>query len=199
MAAPKPQMPKEEGLITRRNFLYFVGWGGFSLLLGGWVAAFARYLFPEILYEPPLSFKAGPPEDFKKGEVTTKLMKAHRVWVIHTDLKNSFPHRESSEPKDLPNFAEDGFYAVWGRCTHLGCTPMWDLPSNRFKCPCHGSNYTAEADVVAGPAPQPMWRPMISISADRQIVINLAKKENQPGVREKEPYFLPESKIPKQG
>lgn len=38
-------------------------------------------------------------------------------------------------------------------CTHLGCVVPWNKAENKFKCPCHGSQYNAEGKVIRGPAP----------------------------------------------
>ena len=36
---------------------------------------------------------------------------------------------------------EFGLNAV---CTHLGCVVPWNKAENKFKCPCHGSQYNAD-------------------------------------------------------
>jgi len=38
-------------------------------------------------------------------------------------------------------------------CTHLGCVVPWNKAENKFKCPCHGSQYNDEGKVIRGPAP----------------------------------------------
>ena len=45
---------------------------------------------------------------------------------------------------------KDGIYAMLAKCTHLGCKPMWN--GKIFHCPCHGSEFTEEGDVIMGPA-----------------------------------------------
>jgi len=82
-----------------------------------------------------------------------------------------------------------GIYALWARCTHLGCTPNWFISEMRFKCPCHGSNYNPAGDVLAGPAPKPLWRCRVEITATGDLVIDKAILENRAGVREKAPFF----------
>eukprot|EP00465_Bigelowiella_longifila_P000090 CAMPEP_0185251312 /NCGR_PEP_ID=MMETSP1359-20130426/719_1 /TAXON_ID=552665 /ORGANISM="Bigelowiella longifila, Strain CCMP242" /LENGTH=252 /DNA_ID=CAMNT_0027833145 /DNA_START=8 /DNA_END=766 /DNA_ORIENTATION=+ len=47
-------------------------------------------------------------------------------------------------------------YGLNAVCTHLGCVVPWDASSNKFKCPCHGSQYAPDGHVVRGPAPRPL-------------------------------------------
>ncbi len=49
---------------------------------------------------------------------------------------------------------EDGFLAVYHRCTHLGCTVNWQANENRFFCPCHASEFDIHGDVQNPPAPR---------------------------------------------
>jgi len=44
-------------------------------------------------------------------------------------------------------------YGINAVCTHLGCVVPWNAAENKFKCPCHGSQYNNEGKVVRGPAP----------------------------------------------
>lgn len=41
-------------------------------------------------------------------------------------------------------------------CTHMGCNVAWNGERERFLCPCHGGQYTAEGRNVAGPPPRPL-------------------------------------------
>lgn len=41
-------------------------------------------------------------------------------------------------------------------CTHLGCVVPWSAATNKFQCPCHGSQYAPDGHVVRGPAPLPL-------------------------------------------
>jgi cytochrome b6-f complex iron-sulfur subunit len=41
-------------------------------------------------------------------------------------------------------------------CTHLGCTFPWNPTAQQFQCPCHGSLYAPNGEVIRGPAPLPL-------------------------------------------
>jgi cytochrome b6-f complex iron-sulfur subunit len=170
-AAPAPQslFGRLEERLGRRQFLLKAGWGCFWAFVAGWLLSNLRFLFPNVLYEPKLSFKAGRPGEYPVG-VSEKLKKTRRVWVVRT---------------------AQGFYCFWARCTHLGCTPNWFDTENRFKCPCHGSNFNRDGDVIAGPAPKPLWRCAVRLAEDGQLLIDKGRLENRPGAREAGEFFLP--------
>ena len=49
--------------------------------------------------------------------------------------------------------AEDGsVVALSPRCAHMGCTVDWNGVERTWDCPCHGSRYTKEGDLLQGPA-----------------------------------------------
>jgi cytochrome b6-f complex iron-sulfur subunit len=113
-------------------------------------------LFPRVIYEPPAVFKAGYPEEYPPGSVSTKWQPEFRTVLVR---------RETGE-----------FYALFMKCTHLGCTPVWLGPENKFKCPCHGSGFTRDGNNYEGPAPRALERFEVTVADDGQILVNRAKK-----------------------
>jgi cytochrome b6-f complex iron-sulfur subunit len=160
-APPKPvaQAPAaEDSDLSRRGFFSWaaVAWVGFTAAIGGCVTAWGRFMFPNVLYEPPTTFKVGRPEDFPLGVVDERFKEARGVWIIND---------------------EGTLYSLIAICTHLGCPPNWLAAQNKFKCPCHGSGYYKNGVNFEGPTPRPLERAAISIDpSDGQIIVDKARK-----------------------
>ncbi|MBL0350029.1 MAG: Rieske 2Fe-2S domain-containing protein [Elusimicrobia bacterium] len=170
-SSPSGSTPAPEGNffnpeVTRRG-LIAGAWGAFGAFLAGSAAATARYMLPNVLYEPSQRFKMGKLKDLPQGVTVNK---ENRVWVIRDDK---------------------GVYALWSRCTHLGCTPNWFQAESRFRCPCHGSNFNVAGDVIAGPAPKPLWRCSVDVTPDGDLVVDKSQMENRPGFRDRGAFFIP--------
>ena len=54
----------------------------------------------------------------------------------------------------LARLEDGGFLALSRKCTHLGCTVIWDAKEGRFECPCHASVFNLAGDVISKPAPR---------------------------------------------
>ncbi|AFZ32563.1 Cytochrome b6-f complex iron-sulfur subunit [Gloeocapsa sp. PCC 7428] len=60
-----------------------------------------------------------------------------------------------------------GDYGMNAVCTHLGCVVPWNAAENKFKCPCHGSQYDETGKVVRGPAPLSLALVHVSTEDDK--------------------------------
>ena len=131
---------------TRRRFLLTTGTTTVVAGVVGFLGATARFLFPNVLYEPPSRFAVGRPDDFPSGTAT--FLPDRRLFVFNSDA---------------------GFYAISSICTHLGCN-VHHVPGGGFTCPCHGSRFDANGRVVRGPAPQPLAWFGLSLSPRGELV-----------------------------
>ena len=145
----------KRGIWSRRDFFTRLGWAGFGVFSLATLFGFLRSAFPRVLFTPPSSFKAGFPADYPVGEVSEKYKRDYRVWIVREDT---------------------GFYAVFAKCTHLGCTPRWLAAEAKFKCPCHGSGFFKSGLNFEGPAPRPLDRFEISLAEDGQLVVDKSKE-----------------------
>ena len=145
------------GEIHRRGFVGWLalGWTAFVAASAQMTVALVRFMFPNVLFEPPSSFNIGFPEEFEIGKVDTKFKAQHGIWVVRN---------------------EEGIYILSTVCTHLGCTPNWLENEAKFKCPCHGSGFRKSGIHFEGPAPRPLERFRIVLSDDGQILVDTSKK-----------------------
>ncbi|MBM3998418.1 MAG: ubiquinol-cytochrome c reductase iron-sulfur subunit [Planctomycetes bacterium] len=127
-----------------------------------WALGFARFMFPNILTEPPTIFKVGFPSDYGPGQVETKYVAQFGVWVVRSEYNG-----------------QTSIYALRTVCTHLGCTPNWLEGEQKFKCPCHGSGFYKDGINFEGPAPRPLERYAVRVADDGQIEVDKSRKFNE--------------------
>jgi len=150
--------------ITRRELLEkglsIAGWGTLFALTGVGAIETVRFFSPSVVFHPPSTFEVGIIKDFSAGAdpdvhgviyVESKWKKEHRFFII----------RETSR-----------IYALFARCTHLGCTVNWFPGLGIYKCPCHGSQFHSNGVNFAGPAPRPLDRLKISMNAKGNVVVD---------------------------
>jgi Rieske Fe-S protein len=138
----------KEGWFSRRAMLG-TGWAAFlTSIVGPWIAN-VRFLFPNVVYETPTTFKIGYPEDFPDNSAT--FFDVHRLFIL----------RKGRE-----------FRAISAVCTHLRCTVNRDETTDRYLCPCHGSLFDKVGSVLAGPAPRPLEWYRVEKAPDGRLVVN---------------------------
>jgi glycine/D-amino acid oxidase-like deaminating enzyme/nitrite reductase/ring-hydroxylating ferredoxin subunit len=49
---------------------------------------------------------------------------------------------------------DDNLHFIDAECTHMGCIVKWNNDEKSWDCPCHGSRFTYEGEILNGPANQ---------------------------------------------
>jgi Rieske Fe-S protein len=129
--------------LTRRAVLKI------SLSLSGLLSLYGLVRFLSRGEPPPApqQFTLGYPSDYAVGSVTP-IAEAHVILI-----------------RD-----ERGFYALSSSCTHLGCT--LGIESSPLECPCHGSRFNQQGQVIRGPASRPLVALDLSLTTDGRLLVD---------------------------
>jgi cytochrome b6-f complex iron-sulfur subunit len=68
-----------------------------------------------------------------------------------------------------------GWYGLVNVCTHLGCHPAFDPKMRILICPCHGSRFDLQGNVLKGPADRPLQRPFLFLGSKQEIGVDLRR------------------------
>jgi len=134
---------------NRRDFFNEIAGCALAIAGLGGAAITVEYSSPNVLFEPPTTFRAGSPDDYPVNSVT--FIQDQQVYIVRT---------------------EKGLWAMSAVCTHLGCITQWKPESNQIACPCHGSKFQREGNVQAGPAPRPLPRFSVRLAADGALMVD---------------------------
>jgi Rieske Fe-S protein len=86
--------------------------------------------------------------------------------------------REFTDPaQGIPAYvvrpAESSYVAFSAVCTHMGCTVGFFEPAVQFRCPCHGSIFSAvTGEVLQGPAAAPLPSIPVAKSAAGTLLVD---------------------------
>lgn len=142
---------RSDPAMTRRRFCQATGVAACTVAAGGAAALSADFLRPRVLFELPTSFTVGAPEAMDIGQVFAN--EAYHAYVIRLG---------------------DGFRALSSVCTHLGCITRYRPGERIIACPCHGSRFSLDGEVLAGPAPRPLPSFHLEISPRGEIEVDTA-------------------------
>ena len=72
-----------------------LAWGAFSAASAAALAATGRFMFPNVLNEPPQQFKAGFPNEYGMG-VDERWKDKFGIWIVRTAATTSISTRAAS-------------------------------------------------------------------------------------------------------
>jgi cytochrome b6-f complex iron-sulfur subunit len=158
----------EAGGVSRRGFMIgnlflswiAVAWTTFTAGMVAMTTMSVRFMFPNVLAEPPSTIKIGLPTNYDPEDVNDRFKAEWGFWVVRSGRYNG----------------QDIIYALQSVCTHLGCPPNWLASEQKFKCPCHGSGFYISGINFEGPAPRPLERFKVSLADDGQIMVDKSQK-----------------------
>ncbi|MBB5687916.1 ubiquinol-cytochrome c reductase iron-sulfur subunit [Roseomonas alkaliterrae] len=122
-------------------------------------------------------------EPIAEGQAVTVMWRGKPVFVRHRTAADIAAAREvplSQLPDPQPDQARvqrDQWLVLLGICTHLGCVPLGQKPTdakgdyNGWFCPCHGSHYDTSGRIRKGPAPRNLEVPQYAFTSDTKIRI----------------------------
>ena len=120
-----------------------------------------------------------------EGQAITALWRGKPIFVRHRTAKEieearAAPLGQLIDPatdQSRVKSGKDQWLIVIGICTHLGCVPLGQKPTDNrgeyggWFCPCHGSQYDTSGRVRHGPAPTNLPVPEYAFTSDTKIRI----------------------------
>lgn len=138
-------------LLNREAFLtlFVLSFGGLATLVVG-IPVIGYILSPLIEQAPNVWRDLGPLDKYTVGDTVKAPFKSNAAvpWAGTTALQAIWLRRNT----------QTSFTAFAEYCTHLGCPVNWLAAPKIFLCPCHGSVFNGNGDVLGGPAPRPLFR-----------------------------------------
>lgn len=117
------------------------------------------------------------------GQAVTVMWRGKPVFIRHRTAKDieearAVPMADLKDPAtDQSRVQKDQWLVMIGICTHLGCIPLGQKPTDNkgqydgWFCPCHGSAYDTSGRIRVGPAPRNLDIPPYAFTSDTKIRI----------------------------
>lgn len=180
--APHTSPPATETGETRRDFLKLVTTAFAAVGVGVVVWPFIDSMNParDVLALSTTDVDLSP---VAAGAAITVMWRGKPIFVRNRTEKEiqearSVPLSELKDPEtDQSRVKKDPWLVVIGICTHLGCVPLGQKPTDPrgeyggWFCPCHGSMYDTSGRIRRGPAPANLAVPPYTFTSDKQIRI----------------------------
>jgi len=173
--------PASDGT-PRRDFLNLVTASFVAVGVGAIAWPFIASLQParDVLALASTEVELAP---IAEGQAITVMWRGKPVFVRHRSAAEIAQAREvplSQLPDPAPDqtrVQRDQWLVVLGVCTHLGCVPLGQKPTDArgdyggWFCPCHGSHYDTAGRIRKGPAPRNLEVPQYAFTSDTKIRI----------------------------
>jgi len=175
--APVP-VPLAQDPVARVAFMRGLGAAAAVVVGGGIVGGLAKLRTPNKVFAGPsqnLSSGAAPARTSATGGAATAtpapapagttLLGSVKGMPVNSAAQYTDPG--SGDPALLIRMPDGHFVAYDAVCTHAGCTVQYDPSQREIACPCHGAVFDPAhgAQVLAGPAPQPLATLHVSVDA----------------------------------
>ncbi len=167
---PKP-IPLAQDPVARSAFVRGLGAIATGVAGGGLAGGVAKLLTPNKVFAHPGSALpgatagGGTPAAGTGGAAAPQAPQAPpgmtflgNVKQLPVNSAGQYTDPASGDPALLVHMADGRFVAYDAVCTHAGCTVEYDPTQRQLACPCHGAVFDPAhgAQVLAGPAPQPL-------------------------------------------
>jgi len=168
--------------VPRRDFLELVAWSatGVGAVALAWPLIHSMNPSADVL---ALSSTEVDISGIELGSAITVSWRGSPVFIRHRTAEE-IAEAEAVPVGDLRDAQADSdrvlkpeWLVVMGVCTHLGCVPVGNTPTeNRGEfggwfCPCHGSNFDTSGRIRKGPAPTNLAVPEYTFLSDDVIRI----------------------------
>lgn len=138
--------------MNRRNFLNWVGIGWIASSLPVAIAACSSKETKQSTSESQEWQEVATSDELNtKGKLLVKNTSVGEVLLVKTSV-----------PGDL--------VAVNPICTHAGCTVEWKTDTNKFVCPCHGSEFGVAGKVEKAPATTPLKTYAVKVEGEKVLI-----------------------------
>ena len=168
------------GDVPRREFLTLVTLAGAAAGVVGFALPFIDYMNPsgDVLALASVEVALEP---ITPGMGITVVWRGRPVFVRHrtpAEIQQAQQTPPSMQPDaERVKTGHDEWIVLVGICTHLGCIPLGNRPSDPrgdwggWFCSCHGSAFDISGRVRLGPAPTDLAVPPYQFLTDTKIRI----------------------------
>ncbi len=173
--------PGGEGT-SRRDFLYLAtgAVGAVGVAAAAWPFIDSMNPAADTLALASIDVDLAP---VAEGQAITVTWRGKPVFVRHRTAKEIEEAKKVNLGELRDPAADDArvkkpeWLVVIGICTHLGCVPLGQKPTDPrgeydgWFCPCHGSHYDASGRIRKGPAPLNLVVPEYDYLSDTRVKI----------------------------